>query len=80
MESHYVKVYTGSFVVVQLLNSRLQQVGITPIIKDESESGRLAGFPVGMTGYQEVFVHEDELDKAVETIESTLAEMEVKED
>ena len=78
MESHYVKIYSGNFVVVQLMNSRLQAIGITPIVKDEQESGRLAGFPVGIAGYQELYVHEDEMDKAVETVEATLAEMETK--
>lgn len=78
MESHYVKIYSGNFVIVQLINSRLQAIGITPIIKDESESGRLAGFPVGMSGYQEVYVHEDEMDKAVERVEATLAEVETQ--
>ena len=77
METQYSKIYTGSFVIVQLLVDRLGQVGITPIIKDESESGRLAGFPVGMNGSQDIFVHNDELDKAKATIEEALSEMDV---
>ncbi len=76
MESHYSRIYTGSFVVVQLISTRLKEIGISPIIKDETESGRLAGFGSGVPGQQEVFVHEDELDKAVRVVESTLAEME----
>ena len=47
------------------------------VIKDESESGRLAGFPVGMNGSQDIFVHNDELDKAKATIEEALSEMDV---
>ena len=76
MESHYNKIYTGSFVVVQLITTRLQEIGISPIIKDETESGRLAGFGSGIPGQQEVFVHENEMDEAVKVVESILAEME----
>jgi len=77
MESHYQRIYTGSFVIVTLLVSKLEEIGITPIIKDETESGRLAGFGPSVPGQQQVFVHDDELDKAVPIVESALAEMKV---
>jgi hypothetical protein len=77
MESHYQRIYTGSFVIVTLLVSKLEEVGITPIIKDETESGRLAGFGPSVPGQQQVFVHDDELDKAVPIVEIALAEMNV---
>lgn len=76
METHYKKVYTGSMVIANLLVERLQDIGITPIVKDESESGRLAGFGASVPFLQEVYVHEDEMDKAVPIIQATLAEME----
>jgi len=77
MESHYTKIYTGSFIIVQQLTTKLEENGITAIIKDETESGRLAGFAASIPGSQEVYVHEDELDKAVTVVQSVLAEMEV---
>lgn len=77
MESDYIRIYTGSFVIVQLLVEKLGAVGITPVIKDEAESGRLAGFGAAIPGAQEVFVHKNELDNAVPVVEETLAEMEV---
>ena len=77
MDSDYIRIYTGSFVIVQLLVEKLGAAGITPVIKDESESGRLAGFGAAIPGSQEVFVHNTELDKAVVIAEDTLAEMEV---
>ena len=76
MESHYVKIYTGSMVIIQLLISKLEDIGIRPIIKDETESGRLAGFGAPIPFQQEVFVHENELDKAVPIVQSALAELE----
>lgn len=46
MESQYSKVYSGSFIVVQLITQNLEKEGITPIVKDETESARLAGFGI----------------------------------
>lgn len=76
MESHYTRIYTGSMVIVQLLSSKLQEIGISPVIKDETESGRLAGFGSAIPGSQEIYVHENELDKAVPVVQAALAEME----
>lgn len=77
METHYQRIYTGSFVIVTLLVSKLEEIGITPIIKDETESGRLAGFGPSVPGQQQVYVHEDELDKAVPIVQTALSEMQV---
>lgn len=75
MVTHYTKIFTGSFIIAQLIQNRLKDIGIEPIIKDESESGRLAGFGASIQGQQELFVHNDELDKAVPIIESVKAEL-----
>lgn len=76
MESNYTKIYTGNFILIQLMVERLEEIGITAIIKDESESGRLAGFGAAIQGQQELFVNNDELEKAVPIVQSTLVEME----
>ena len=76
MESHYIKIYTGSFIIVQLITTKLEDIGISAVIKDESESGRLAGFGASIQGQQEVYVHENELEKAIPIIESVKTEME----
>lgn len=75
MESNYTKIYTGNFILIQLMVERLENIGISAIIKDESESGRLAGFGASIQGMQELFVHNDELAKAVPIVQSTLVEM-----
>lgn len=75
METHYSKIYTGNFILIQLMVSRLSDVGISAIIKDESESGRLAGFGAPIQGQQEIFVHNDELDKAIPIVENVKIEM-----
>lgn len=75
MESHYTRIYTGSMVIVQLLSSKLEEIGISPVIKEQNESG-LDPKIYGGHSLQEVYVHKDELDKAVPVVQAALAEME----
>lgn len=75
METLYTKIYTGNFILIQLMVSRLDDIGIFAIVKDESESGRLAGFGASIQGHQELYVHNDELEKAVPVVESVRTEM-----
>ena len=75
MESNYINVYTGNTIIAQLIISRLNDIGINPIVKDETESGRLAGFGASIQNQKELFVHNDEHEKAIPIIESILAEM-----
>lgn len=75
IDSNYIKVFTGNFITIQRMLSELENVGITAVVKDESESGRLAGFGAPIQGQQELHVHKDELDKAiiiVETVNNSL--------
>ena len=55
---------------MQRIVSDLEQQSINAVIKDETESGRLAGFGAPIQGQQEVYVHKDELDKALLVVES----------
>jgi hypothetical protein len=75
IDSDYIKIFTGSFIVVQLINDNLNAVGVSAVIKDETESGRLAGFGSSIPGLQEMYVHKDEIDKAVEIVESVTSEL-----
>ena len=49
-------------------------MGIIPVIKDESESGRLAGFGSAIQYFQEIYVRQDEIEKATFVIESIVDE------
>jgi len=75
-ESEYIKIYTGGTIIVQLIKQRLEAAGINPVIKDETESGRLAGFGASLVGQPEVFVHETETDKAVRIVELVRSKLE----
>ncbi len=79
-ETNYIKVFSGSFIIVQLALDRLESAGIHAIIKDESESGRLAGFGSSIQNYQELFVNKEELDQARPIIASVKEELEANED
>jgi hypothetical protein len=73
LDSTYTKIFSGSFIIVQLALDRLEGAGINAIVKDESESGRLAGFGASIQGYQELYVSEEELTQA-QTIISSIKE------
>lgn len=70
MEESFVHIYSGSSVIVLALKNALQADNIIPVVKDESESARMAGFGI-VHDQKQVFVHTDELKKA-KKIMSTL--------
>lgn len=76
MDTEYKKIFTGSFIVVQLIVDKLKAVDITAIVKDETESARLAGFGSSIPGYQDVYVHQDELENALPVVEGVTADLE----
>ncbi|GAB4166389.1 MAG: hypothetical protein Tsb0033_28430 [Winogradskyella sp.] len=73
--SEYSKIYEGNFILINRLKSELEGIGIVPIIKDEGESQRLAGYGSLNQGFQEVYVHNDELEKAIIVLEQIKTEM-----
>ena len=75
LESNYIKIFTGNFIVVQRIVSALEEIDIVAVIKDESESGRLAGFGAAIQGEQEIYINKQELDKARPIVESVTSEL-----
>ncbi|NJX15577.1 putative signal transducing protein [Tamlana crocina] len=73
--SNYIKIFSGSFIEVQRIFSELEKINICAIIKDESESARLAGFGTFGQGFQEIHVHKDELDRALKAIKTLSTEL-----
>lgn len=64
METNYTRVFIGNTAEAQSIVSKLKDIDIIAVVKDEAESARLAGFASAMLGDAEVFVHNDELEKA----------------
>ncbi|MFV9550887.1 putative signal transducing protein [Algibacter sp. PT7-4] len=75
--SNYIRVFSGNFIEVQRIFNELQNFNICAVIKDESESGRLAGFGSSIQGLQEIHVHKDELEKATPIIKNLASELEL---
>lgn len=79
MKSDYNRIYTGPGVIADQLVARLKDMDIIPLIKDESESGRLAGFAPQVYGYVQVFVHTDEMEQAKIILEEMQDKLEERE-
>ena len=76
MDSNYIKVFGGNSIEAQRVELALKENNIEPILKDETESARLAGFGASVYGHQDIYVHKDELAKATSIIENTNLEIE----
>jgi len=77
MESHYVKVHTGNLLIVQMIKSNLEDIGIVPILKNDMQTGFTAVLATDYEGLVEVYVHEDEIDKAIPIVQRTLSKLKV---
>ena len=67
MPQKYIEIFKGSPIVVMAVLDALNQVDISPVLKDPSDSARLAGFG-SLTSNQSLWVHKDEQQKAVEVL------------
>ncbi len=71
----YHKIFTGSAILVNRLAFLLREANVSPIIKDEKESARLAGF--GTTGDAvELFILQTDFEDSKKIIENFLKEIE----
>lgn len=70
------RIYTGPAMIAQGLKSRLNELGIEPIFKDDHQSGITSGFALGVPGQVRMFIRKDELGAAQETIDTYLTEIE----
>ncbi len=74
-QSNYTKLFTGNLFLVQRIVSKLESFNISPVIKDETESARLAGFAVSNYSEKDIYVNNDELDKAKEILNTLKLEL-----
>lgn len=67
--SGYKRIYSGTSILVNRLAYILKEIGISSIIKDNKESGRLAGFgPLSQT--IDLLINETDFEKAQGTLEN----------
>lgn len=67
MKTELKKLFEGDIPTVTLLKATLQEVDITPIIKDPMASATIAGYGA-LGGNQQVYVFQDQWEKATEVL------------
>jgi len=72
LESNYIKIYAGSFIIAQLIFDKLDEIGINPILKDDNQTGLTAVMVDDYQSLIEVYVHKDEEDKAMPIVEDII--------
>ncbi|TSE09268.1 MULTISPECIES: putative signal transducing protein [Aquimarina] len=72
-ESEYERVYTGSLINVQFLQTLLQDRGINSITRDDMKSGMIAGFGGGVPDHIQLFVKKNDMEDAIPIIEKSLS-------
>jgi len=68
-----IRVFTGTEVLVYLLKERLEEVGISALIKDDFQSGLTVGFVTGVPSAIDLYIEESDL-KEAETILNEFAQ------
>tara|TARA_B100001996_G_C18599543_1_gene569280 strand:- start:635 stop:856 length:222 start_codon:yes stop_codon:yes gene_type:complete len=64
----YIKIFEGTNIEVLKIKNILNKKNISPIIKDNAESARLAGFGNIYNDFKEVYVHKDQIKMAKEIL------------
>ncbi len=72
-KSEYERVYTGSLINVQFLQTLLQDSGFNSITRDDMKSGMIAGFGGGIPNHIQLFVKKTDVDDAIPIIEKSLS-------
>ena len=67
MKTELKNLFEGDMPTVTLLKAALQEVDITPIIKDPMASATIAGYGA-LGGNQQVYVFQDQWEKATEVL------------
>ena len=71
-----VRIYTGSDIMAEALVGRLKDVNITPILRDDEQSGVMFGSGSKFDDQVRVFVRKDELSSAQPIVDAFLKEIE----
>lgn len=72
-ESEYERLYTGSLINIQFLQTLLQEKGINSILRDEMKSGMMAGFGGGIPNHIQLFVKKTDLEAALPIVKNNLS-------
>lgn len=68
MDKNYIKIFGGNSIEAKRIELALIENNISPILKDEKESARLAGFGSPLPDFVEIYINKDEEEKALAII------------
>ena len=63
-ENKLIRVYTGTEILVLLLKSRLEEIGVTSLIQNDYKSGIEAGFIGGVQSAIDIYIQQIDFKKA----------------
>lgn len=69
------RIYFGSSLVAMGLVARLNEIGISPVERNDHDSGLRAGFAPTFTNQTAISIREDEMERAKPIIEEFLLEI-----
>jgi hypothetical protein len=70
-----IRIYTGPTMIASGLIARLNEEGISPIVKDDHNSGITGGFSTGIPNQVRLFIRNEQLDTAKTMINEYFAEV-----
>lgn len=73
--SQTTRIYTGPTLIAKGLVARLNEIGISPIERNDHDSSLRAGFTMSIANQAMIFIRKDEVDKAQSTIDEFLKEI-----
>ena len=74
-QSKHIKLFTGSLIEIQRLQLDLDDNAIPSMVKNNFQSGLRAGFYGGSPSQVQLFIYEEDHDKALAILENFKAEM-----
>lgn len=74
--SDITRIYTGPTLIAKALVARLNEIGISPIERNDHDSSLRAGFTMSIANQTMIFIRKDEVEKAQATIDGFLLEIE----
>jgi len=66
----FILIFEGSLVKSIRIIHELKKSNINPIVKNQSESARLAGFGNIIENHTSIYVHKDEIDNSMQVIKN----------
>lgn len=73
-----IRIYTGPAMIANGLKARLLEMGISPIEKDDHQSGITSGFAIGVPNQVRLFIRNEEHELAKDVIDNYLKEIDEK--